>query len=418
MKYDYILTKMAQQTYTASRMYDKNLSLRLHKTADPDFHDEELVRDLLSRREIHSYRGQVPLLFSVDNRIAYAWVTNKDGFFLLGPTKFHVYLDINLKLTSRVDMDTSQLCDSIPFYNIGSFSEDILLLHNLYKSGTPTDPYLDINSMLAANCKTDKDFSDAVFTLYNKVFSDVENNTVHNPFNHEKRQVASIRNGDPELLADILEERFPGRYGVLSEDPLKQEIYIGIVETTLASRAAIEGGLHPEMAFTLSDITIQKLDQCRNTISAMVISREMQMQYARLVQEQKKMVSDASTNTENIHISHCKDYIFAHLHGRLTVKEIASAVGLEENYLSSLFKRYEHMTLSAYILQEKIKLAKNLLTYSSYSFIEIATYLGFSSQSHFGQVFKKNTGITPRAFRDANASEDFLNDTMPYSDEN
>ena len=414
MHYDYILTKSAQQTYTAARMYDQNLSLLLHKTADPELHDEELVRDLMSRKQIHSHfiTSDIPLLFSVDDCIVYAWVRNQDGYFLLGPTKFHVYLDINLKLQSRVDMDTSLLHEMIPFYNIGLFSEAVLLLYNLHQKGDKLQPFLDVNTMLAQNCNTDSDETDSMTALYTKVFSDVENNLAHNPYSHEKRQVASIRDGDPELLSSILEERFPGRYGKLSEDPLRQEIYIGIVETTLASRAAIEGGIHPEMAYSLSDITIQKLDQCKNVAAVLTVSREMQMQYARLVQEQKGQTPAVDSGSENLHISHCKDYIFSHLHGRLTVRDIADAIGLEENYLSSLFKQHERITLSAYVMQEKIKLAKNLLIYSSYSYIEIATYLGFSSQSHFGAVFKKNTGVTPRVWREANASEDFMVNTM------
>lgn len=57
------------------------------------------------------------------------------------------------------------------------------------------------------------------------------------------------------------------------------------------------------------------------------------------------------------------------------------------------------ISLSRYILREKIERAKNLLTYSEYSYIEIATYLGFSSQSHLGAQFKKITGFTLLQYR-------------------
>ena len=58
------------------------------------------------------------------------------------------------------------------------------------------------------------------------------------------------------------------------------------------------------------------------------------------------------------------------------------------------------MTLTDFILQEKVKLTKNLLAYSPYSYIEIATYPGFSSQSHLGKVFKKYTDMTLRQYRE------------------
>ncbi|MBO6215767.1 MAG: AraC family transcriptional regulator [Lachnospiraceae bacterium] len=47
-----------------------------------------------------------------------------------------------------------------------------------------------------------------------------------------------------------------------------------------------------------------------------------------------------------------------------------------------------------------------------YSYTKIATYLGFSSQSHFGKVFKSITGMTPRKYRETYMSEDFMNDTI------
>ena len=94
------------------------------------------------------------------------------------------------------------------------------------------------------------------------------------------------------------------------------------------------------------------------------------------------------------------------------MREIARAIGLEENYLSSLFKQCEGETLTSYIMRQKIKLAKNMLMYSAYSYIQIASYLGFASQSHFGQTFKKLTDMTPKAFREAYAREDFIRDAM------
>ena len=51
------------------------------------------------------------------------------------------------------------------------------------------------------------------------------------------------------------------------------------------------------------------------------------------------------------------------------------------------------------ILREKIRLCKNMLTYSPYSYSAIAAYLGFSSQSHLGKLFKKETGMTLGDYR-------------------
>ena len=58
-------------------------------------------------------------------------------------------------------------------------------------------------------------------------------------------------------------------------------------------------------------------------------------------------------------------------------------------------------------MKEKIKLAENLLIYSEYSIEQIGLYLGFSSQSHFGTIFKKYENMTPKQYRNCYARKEF-----------
>lgn len=55
-----------------------------------------------------------------------------------------------------------------------------------------------------------------------------------------------------------------------------------------------------------------------------------------------------------------------------------------------------------YIRQRKIDMAKNLLRFSNYDFVEIAVMLSYSSQSHFIQHFRSQAGMTPKAYRKQN----------------
>lgn len=76
--------------------------------------------------------------------------------------------------------------------------------------------------------------------------------------------------------------------------------------------------------------------------------------------------------------------------------------------VSNLFRRHEGISIVDFVAQEKLKLVKNLLTYSNYSYIEIASYLGFSSQSHLGKQFKAQTGMTLKQYRDKYHVREFL----------
>ena len=73
---------------------------------------------------------------------------------------------------------------------------------------------------------------------------------------------------------------------------------------------------------------------------------------------------------------------------------------MSASYLSRLFKKETGLSVSSYIRQQKIEMAKNLLRFSDSSMIEIANQLAFSSQSHFIQQFREVTGITPKKYRD------------------
>ena len=253
---------------------------------------------------------------------------------------------------------------------------------------------------------------DRVLTRYNKLLlQNMELQKVHNPYNQDVRKSAAIENGEAEELIRIQEqEDYDSRRGILSMDPLRQEIDMGIVVVTLARSAAMRAGVPPEACFSLSDATIQEMEGCKDVATVKYLYLKSEVRYCMMVRDHKRQretFRNADTDS-NLHISHCKDYIFSHLNGKLTVEQIADAIGLEANYLSALWREKEQCTLKQYILQEKITLCKNMLAYSPYSYIEIANYLGFSSQSHLGERFKKVTGMTLREYRDRYAKEDFL----------
>jgi YesN/AraC family two-component response regulator len=192
----------------------------------------------------------------------------------------------------------------------------------------------------------------------------------------------------------------------LADSPLRSAKNIGIVVITLASRSAIRGGVLPEVAFSLSDSYIQQLEHVTDITSVQYLIRKAELQYAEMVREQMQKEKGPSVQ-KSPYISQCQNYIYSHLHDKITVQELAKELGIHANYLSGLFKEQMGISLSRYILEEKVSRAKNLLVYSQYSFIEIAAYLGFSSQSYFSLQFKKVTGYTPKAYRDTFAVQDF-----------
>lgn len=95
----------------------------------------------------------------------------------------------------------------------------------------------------------------------------------------------------------------------------------------------------------------------------------------------------------------CAEYVAKNLYAPIRVEEIARSLGYTRSYLSTCFRRQTGMTLTRYILGEKVREAQRMLEFTDKSLSEIADLFSFSSQSHFQNVFRKITGMTPLAYR-------------------
>lgn len=96
---------------------------------------------------------------------------------------------------------------------------------------------------------------------------------------------------------------------------------------------------------------------------------------------------------------------------RLKCKDIADHVGLSLNYFQKTFKDCTGVTPNNYLLQVRIKRAKQYLEKSSCPISDIADACGFSSNTYFSYVFKQLTGISPSQYRaEFSNSVDFKNE--------
>jgi AraC family transcriptional regulator len=89
------------------------------------------------------------------------------------------------------------------------------------------------------------------------------------------------------------------------------------------------------------------------------------------------------------------DYIHAHLDGNLSMAQIASSVNTSPTYFASSFKRAMGISLHQYVIKQRVERAKLLLETTDLPIANIASQVGFSSQSHLTQHCKSFTGMTP-----------------------
>lgn len=335
----------------------------------------------------------IPCLRSIRQKDIYGIVTGHNAIYIVGPVSFASPVYLNCDYNEL--MLEEEIEKYVPQVNPDDYLEDILFLsHMITGVESTTEQIIETNCLNHDHTgKVQKHFNDILFENH-------ENNVHHNPYDQEMREFGSIENGDLIQLEKSLQEDYDGTIGTLAKDPLRNLKNLGIVLVTLASRAAIREGLSPEISFSLSDSYIQQIEECKDLALVAPLAHKAEFQYAEMVHEIKEKQKGILKKQKNPRINKCKDFIFSHLHDRITLEDLAAEADCNPNYLSQLFKECEGISISGYILQEKINRAKNLLIYSDYSYIEIATYLGFSSQSHLGTQFKKHTGYTLRQYRE------------------
>ena len=108
--------------------------------------------------------------------------------------------------------------------------------------------------------------------------------------------------------------------------------------------------------------------------------------------------------SENSSLNHAQlqqaiDYIHTHLDRDLSLVQIAKVINLSPTYFASLFKRATGFSPHQYVIQQRVERTKLLLSKTDFIIADIALQVGFSSQSHLTQQFKRLTSMTPKRAR-------------------
>lgn len=329
-----------------------------------------------------------PVLYVEERVILYGIIKKEGNTYILGPCG----LDRNEIESAKYLVRRHRMDQNRPYcihtVSINVFGEMMIMLYEMFTGKTMGRSELFLNSF--CNESFEMEMEEKMHMVFQELRA---TGTIHNPYSQEMREQEAIRAGDLEALKESFRETYIGKLGVLSHDPLRNEKNLAIAVIALACRSAIEGGLMPEVAYSMSDAFIRRTEELKEVGKVQVLMRKAEMDYCNAV---RKLTQ---TNTKNTLVRRCKNLVYQELHSRITSKKLAERLDVSPGYLSRLFIREEGMKLTDYIAYIKVETAKKKLLYTEDSFEEIAYSLGFSTQSHFGQVFKKYAGMTPGQYQ-------------------
>lgn len=222
---------------------------------------------------------------------------------------------------------------------------------------------------------------------------------VQRSYEFEKLLLSYIEHGEPEKIRELLDALPDMRAGQMAEDTLRQLKDTAICAATLASRAAIAGGLDSQASFRLSDLYIQKTELLHDISSVEKLRNDLFIDFAELVQQIRYHTTLSAAHSGKDLFLACAHYVAKNIYNPIRSDEVAAALGYTRSYLCHQFKKQTGLTLTQYILQEKILEAQRMLEFTEKSLSEIAALFAFSSQSHFQTAFKRLSGETPMAYR-------------------
>ncbi|WP_318619410.1 AraC family transcriptional regulator [Priestia megaterium] len=370
-----------------------------HYITNPFYNDK---RRLLSQLLIYPKGISAPVLQHTDNLENYLVVPvtdkkNTEGFILIGPVLYReIEEETIIGLMNDGHVPTKKKDELLYYYSCVPVVDKITLLRagaliyffiygkelnitDIIEQGLPEDhPSLHMKSHLDITLA--KRRQDAL---------------IHHDLMIERDFFQCIKEGNKKKLVEMMENYeslFEGE-GILAKNSyLRSQKNSVICLIATATRSAIDGGLNPELALTLSDLYIQQLEEAREIKEVIAIRNKSMYDFV-----DKVHTSKASGYSRSIVL--CLNYIFNHIYQNLSLEQLADKSELHPNYLSKLFKKEVGKSISQYIREQRIEEAKKLLQLSRYTISEISTLLNFHDQSYFTTTFKKIVGVTPKQYR-------------------
>ncbi len=192
----------------------------------------------------------------------------------------------------------------------------------------------------------------------------------------------------------------PGRsidHFSLAMQPLRSIKNNMICAVAVMCRYAADLGADDERCYALSDYYI-------NEIETQVNIHNWEQTILEIARHYSELVKNGEQERYTLPVRRAIRYIRQHLYEACSLCQVAAAVKLHPNYLSTLFKAETGVPVSDYIRQIKIREAVNLLREGNYSVSEVSEMLGYHSLSYFSKVFHRVCGCGPRAFRSGSGS--------------
>ncbi|MGJ5682002.1 helix-turn-helix domain-containing protein [Staphylococcus equorum] len=212
-------------------------------------------------------------------------------------------------------------------------------------------------------------------------------------YNMENQLLTAVENGNANEALSILNAMNLSVAGLRRvRDDISNEQYKAYLINTLCRKAGEKAGVSLIHIDEISAKYAAVIDQTMDIETLDEITHSIVKAYTDSAMKVK-------ANAYSPKVSKVIQYIERNLDSALSLNELASYVGLAPSYLSKIFNKEIHKSISQYIIESRVKKGRDLIARTKMTVAEVANYVGFKEQSYFTQCFKKQYGTTPLSYR-------------------
>ena len=329
--------------------------------------------------------GDKPLILSNTMGLMFSAVFGEKDIWFLGPVYTvdvterdieKLLIPYHLKPTT-----TAALIDNlrqVPMVSTSGMLEKTLMLHRLITGELTT--VSDLRYHVAEERRKK---------------AEIDRPAGHAPILAEKQLLDNVRTGNLDFRKALTKAAaVSSGIRVRTGDPVRQAKYSVIAFITLCSRAAMEGGLPADTAYTLTDTYSTAIDACTTVSELSAISHTMYEDFITRVHRCRA----ASGMSRGVKIA-C-DYMEMHPDEEIDLAFLAGKTGYAPYYFSRVFKKETGTTVADYLRKVRLEQARILLSSTRMGIQEISDRFRFCSRSHFSDAFSREYGISPAAWRE------------------
>jgi AraC-like DNA-binding protein/ligand-binding sensor protein len=206
-------------------------------------------------------------------------------------------------------------------------------------------------------------------------------------FEKEKELISSIKLGDKERANQIITETLKFIYFHKNLELVK---ITAISLMAVSAQTAVEVGGNPDAIFRLEFKIMKRIMSINNLYELItevlnVLNRIIYCTFANADIENRNLIFKAMNYIR-------KNY------NNISLKDVASEVGLTPTYFSKLFKKETGKTYTEYLNLVRVEASKDWLK-KDLSLAMICKKVGFKNQSYFSRIFKEYEGVSPRNWK-------------------